>query len=212
MPSHRGQTPPTYRRLPRSELGAVESLDIGSEQVSRFIGTVAEILGAVRRGPAHSLVMIEVSGEPVGFYGIHPDPRDAACWWLGWLAIVPGHQGRGHGRSVLPDAIARLVRIPGCRRLRLLVAPDNFGARRLYDRAGFSVVGRLASSGELVMELEVGPEPEAWSLALARGCLASRRERARRRLRLRPSPGPHAARVIGVERGPPAISRVPASA
>ncbi|MEJ1975240.1 MAG: GNAT family N-acetyltransferase [Acetobacteraceae bacterium] len=149
----RGNTPLNYRRLGRADLGLVEALELDPEQIERFLGPVADIQDAVRHGPAHSMVAIEAAGALVGFYVVHPDPRDAACWWLGWFALDRRQQGRGFGGQAMLAVMDRLRHIPGCRRIRLLVAPDNERARLLYDRAGFCPVSRLRSTGELVLEL-----------------------------------------------------------
>ncbi len=204
MSSFRGGSPLIYRRISRADLAAVELLDLDPDQVDRYLGPLSDILDAVRRGPVHSLIGVELSGELIGFYVVHPDQRDASCWGLGWLAIARPHQGFGYGRAILAEVMARLGHIPGCRRIRLLVAEDNHGARRLYARQDFEAVGVLASTGELILEygLEDGqPYEVAAPRMLGRGF----RRDDLGHLRLRPATGPHAAWVIGVERGPPAF-------
>jgi diamine N-acetyltransferase len=203
MLSLRGGSPLIYRRISRADLAAVELLDLDPDQVARYLGPLSDILDAVRSGPVHSLIGVELAGELIGFYVVHPDRRDASCWWLGWLAIARPHQGFGYGRAILAAVLARLSHIPGCRRIRLLVAADNHGARRLYARQSFEAVGVLASTGELVLEygLEDGQPYEVMTpRTLGRGF----RRDDLGHLRLRPHAGPHAAWVIGVERGPPA--------
>lgn len=203
MLSHRGGSPLQYRRIGRADLARVELLDLDPDQVKRFLGPLAEIVDTVRRGPLHSLIGVERDGELIGFYVVHPDRRDAACWWLGWLAIARAHQGFGHGRAILAAVLARLGHIPGCRRVRLLVARDNLGARHLYGRNLFQPAGVQAETGELILEhdLEDGqPYDVTTPRTLGRGF--TRDDLGH--LRLRPHAGPHAAWVIGVERGPPA--------
>jgi RimJ/RimL family protein N-acetyltransferase len=202
MLSHRGGSPLHYRRIGRADLARVELLDLDPDQLDRFLGPLTDIVDAVRRGPLHSLIGVEREGELIGFYVVHPDRRDAACWWLGWLAIARAHQGFGHGRTILATVLARLGRIPGCRRVRLLVATDNHGARRLYGRYFFRPVDVDPVTGELVLEydLEDGqPYDVVTPRTLGRGFMPDDLGH----LRLRPHVGPHAAWVIGVERGPP---------
>ena len=199
-----GRAPLAYRRLSRAEHGEIERLSLDPSQVRRFLGPLADILAAVRRGPAHGLFAIDAAGEPVGFYVVHPDGRDRSCWWLGWLALDQRQQGRGFGRRALLDILGRLRRLAGCERVRLLVSPDNAPARRLYDCAGFVQVGQQAATGELVLELGLGSirramQAKAYRLArIAAGAFRTFRHR-----RLRMTAGPHAAWMIGVERGPP---------
>ncbi len=141
----------TYRQLGVPELKRVLTLDFPADQIDRFLGSLHDIVETVRRGPAHHLIGIEEAGTLVGFYAIHPDRRDTSRWWLGWFGIDRSHQGGGRGGRVIAAIITRLRHIPACREIRLLVAPDNTGALRLYRRAGFMLHGLARETGELVM-------------------------------------------------------------
>jgi RimJ/RimL family protein N-acetyltransferase len=152
MSSFRGLEPLRFRKIGHAELAVLNELQL--EAVERFLEPLPEIVRVVQRGAAHTLVGIEAGGTLAGFYVVHPDRRDRACWWLGWLAIDVRWQGAGLGRAAMAAAMARLARIAGCRRVRLLVAPDNVPALRLYHRAGFQVTGTWPSTGELVMEFQ----------------------------------------------------------
>lgn len=143
-----------FRKLGPAELGALHMLEF--EAAERFLEPLPVILDVVRRGVAHTVVGIEAAGALCGFYVVHPDRRDPSCWWLGWLAVDRRRQGLGLGRAALASALARLRRVGACRRVRLLVAPENAVALRLYRRAGFQAVGRWAATGELVMECSHG--------------------------------------------------------
>jgi GNAT superfamily N-acetyltransferase len=150
MSSLRGLEPLRFLSLGHTDLDRLNTLQL--EPVERFLEPLCEIVRAVRRGAAHHLVGIEAGGALAGFYVVHPDRRDRSCWWLGWLAIDLRWQGAGLGRAALAAAMARLARIAGCRRVRLLVAPDNAPALRLYRRAGFTLSGTWPATGEMVME------------------------------------------------------------
>lgn len=143
----------TCRRLGNAELDRVLTLDFPTDQLDRYLGSLHDIVAAVRHGPAHHLVGIEEDGALVGFYAVHPDPRDTSRWWLGWFGIDRPHQGGGRGRRVMADVLDRLKRIPFCREIRLLVSPENAGALRLYRRAGFLLHELAHDSCELVMRL-----------------------------------------------------------
>lgn len=151
MLSDRGSVPLTYRRLATSEFDKLLELDFPAEQVEHFLGPLSDIVETVRRGPAHHLVGIEETGELVGFFAIHPDPRDGACWWLGWFGIDRRRQGGGRGKRAVDAILARLRQLAACREVRLLVAPDNAAALRLYRRAGFALHGLFRRTGELIM-------------------------------------------------------------
>jgi RimJ/RimL family protein N-acetyltransferase len=200
----RGDVPLSYRRIGHADVGVLDTLALEPDQVERFLGPIAEIQEAVRHGPAHSMVVIEAAGALVGFYVVHPDPRNGACWWLGWFAIDRRQQGRGFGSLAMQAVLDRLQHIPGCRRVRLLVAPDNAHALVLYGKAGFCQVGRLASTGELILELRlrsIAAVDERGAFVFA--IVAAGARRVFRHRRLRSTVGPYAAWVIGVERGPP---------
>ncbi len=185
------------------------AIELDPEQISRFLGPVEAIVSAVERGLAHSVFALSAAGSVVGFYVIHPDLRDGSCWWLGWLAVDRRNQGCGYGRLALLDAMLRLRRVPGCRRLRLLVAPDNGPALALYAHAGFGQVGFWEATGEWILEHAL-PDPanvEGNETFLLQA-VAARARRVFRHRRLREIAGPHAAWVIGVERGPPSRRRV----
>jgi GNAT superfamily N-acetyltransferase len=53
------------------------------------------------------------------------------------LVVLPERRGRGLGGRLLAYAIAR-ARSAGLQRLILLTDGDNYGAQRLYARAGFA--------------------------------------------------------------------------
>ncbi|HYZ63598.1 MAG TPA: GNAT family N-acetyltransferase [Acetobacteraceae bacterium] len=151
MSSSGGVLPLTYRQLGRAELDVVGRLEFDAGQMERFLGPLADIIAAVRRGLAHQMVAIEQAGELVGFFVIHPDRRNGRLWWLGWFAIDRRRQGAGLGLRAMQAIMLRLRRIPECREVRLLVAPDNAPALRLYGRAGFLVHGVAEQTGELIM-------------------------------------------------------------
>jgi ribosomal protein S18 acetylase RimI-like enzyme len=201
MLSLRGYSPLSYRRIGHADIGVISNLDLEPDQVERYLGPIEDIQSAVRDGLAHTVTGIEANGALVGFYVLHPDRRDNACWWLGWLALGRRQQGCGYGRLAVAQIMVSLGLIVGCRRVRLLVDPSNSYAIRLYARAGFHQIG-VHASGELILEAVLsGVAAIEDIVALLRASSASKR--ARRTGRLRLSPGPHAGLVIGVERGPP---------
>lgn len=198
-----------FRRVGRADLGVLAALQLDPEQVRCFLGPLADIEAAIRRGPAHLTVAIETAETCAGFYVIHPDIRDRSCWWLGWLALDVRQQGRGHGALAVAHALGAFRLISFCRRVRLLVASENLRARRLYERAGFRPVGNFPATGEIILERAIPGTADAegqGAFALADVAAGARRVFRHRRLRFRA--GPHAAWVIGVERGPPSLAGV----
>ncbi len=64
-----------------------------------------------------------------------PGPDDA---YLGLLLLVPEMRGRGLGRAVLEE-VKQLARTHGASRLLIGVLDSNGGARRFWERQGFTL-------------------------------------------------------------------------
>jgi RimJ/RimL family protein N-acetyltransferase len=58
------------------------------------------------------------------------------------LYVAPELRGRGVGRQLLREVLARVDAIPGLLRLNLAVSANNASAVALYEAAGFAVYGR----------------------------------------------------------------------
>lgn len=58
------------------------------------------------------------------------------------MYVVPERARRGVGRALVDAQVERARAIPGLDSLALTVTAGNDGARRLYEGAGFAVVGR----------------------------------------------------------------------
>lgn len=89
--------------------------------------------------PAATVLLALQGDEPIGV---------AVCVWsfstfagqpsvnIHDLAVLPEHQGRGVGRSLLGD-VERRARERGCAKITLEVHDSNEGAKRLYASFGF---------------------------------------------------------------------------
>jgi GNAT superfamily N-acetyltransferase len=75
----------------------------------------------------HEIWVAEVDGRVVGFAALTDE-------WLGHLYIAPAAQRRGLGTALLD--VAKQARPDG---LKLYVFQANTGARRFYERHGFTV-------------------------------------------------------------------------
>lgn len=64
-----------------------------------------------------------------------------STWYVNVLAAYPQHRNRGLGTRLL-DLAEDLAREAGLSALSIIVAGDNTGARRLYERAGYTEVAR----------------------------------------------------------------------
>ena len=61
---------------------------------------------------------------------------DGRRGWVNRLATHPGHRGRGLARLLITELEARL-RAKGCRKLNLLIEPDNAAMVAWYERLGY---------------------------------------------------------------------------
>jgi ribosomal protein S18 acetylase RimI-like enzyme len=64
-----------------------------------------------------------------------------SSWYVNVLATLSAHHGRGHGSSLLALAV-RIAAAEGLPRMSVIVADDNAGARRLYERHGYRETAR----------------------------------------------------------------------
>jgi ribosomal protein S18 acetylase RimI-like enzyme len=63
-------------------------------------------------------------------------------WYVNVVAALPEHRGKGFGSLLLADAERRAHEV-GARSLSLIVAAENIGAVRLYERIGYRELARL---------------------------------------------------------------------
>ena len=94
---------------------------------------------------ADVFLIAEIDARPVGYaqFGAVEIPapgRSPGDQELRRLYVEPGIQGRGIGRQLLDAALAH-PRLKGVASVFLDVWDENDGARRLYERYGFAVVG-----------------------------------------------------------------------
>ena len=57
-------------------------------------------------------------------------------WYINAIATFENHRGKGVARLLIEDA-ERQARSDGCDRLSLIVASENPGAKRLYEKLGY---------------------------------------------------------------------------
>jgi diamine N-acetyltransferase len=80
---------------------------------------------------------------------------DDGSRWIGGLLVDAAHQGRGVGRSVVRELLARL-RAAGSTPIRIGHHPDNAASRALFASLGFRATGAVEDE-EVVMELRLLP-------------------------------------------------------
>ncbi len=93
---------------------------------------------AVRR-PGAELYVARRGTEPVAFILLHPTGAMGQPY-VASVAVAEEARGQGVGQRLLDFAEHRY---PGARSIFLCVTDFNTGARRLYERIGYELVGEL---------------------------------------------------------------------
>ncbi len=118
------------RQAAKADEGQIVVIDEGDGPVAGLTGYV---IGA---GPE------PLDGIPALFRPLQELENLALqSWYVNVLAALPEARGRGHGTRLLDTAEA-IARDAGLRRLSIIVADANAGARRLYERQGYVETAR----------------------------------------------------------------------
>lgn len=89
--------------------------------------------------PGGELFLARAGDDPLGFLLLHPQGL-AGSPYVALVAVTARARGRGIGSRLLDFAHARY---PDARHIFLCVTSFNVGARALYERHGYRVVGEL---------------------------------------------------------------------
>lgn len=148
---------PTVRRARPADLPALAALEAASfpDPWSR------RMLAAAVEDRFTLVLVVEGGGAPGGVAGYAIFRRAADEAELLSLAVAPEARGRGLGRRLVEDGLAR-VRADGVRVCYLEVRPANAPALALYRSLGFRGIGRRRryyrdGSDALVLRLPLGP-------------------------------------------------------
>lgn len=93
------------------------------DQVGELLRHDAELVLVACTGPA-------LVGSLLGAF-------DGRRGWVNRLAVHPDHQGTGVGAALLASFERRLAE-RGCRKVNLLITPNNTGVEGFYARHGFT--------------------------------------------------------------------------
>ncbi|MEL7047066.1 MAG: GNAT family N-acetyltransferase, partial [Pseudomonadota bacterium] len=81
-------------------------------------------------------------------------------WYVNVLACYPEQRSKGHGTRLL-EVAEDICRSTGLHRLSIIVASDNTGAKRLYERMGYVV-----TASRLCVKDGWQTETESWDLLI----------------------------------------------
>lgn len=94
----------------------------------------AELASVLRRDPDLVLIAEDDRGIVGSAFGAYDGRRG----WLNRLATLPDARGEGIA-GTLVAAVERALTAKGCRKLNLLITPDNAGVVVFYQRHGYAV-------------------------------------------------------------------------
>jgi GNAT superfamily N-acetyltransferase len=118
--------------------GALYAAEYGwNDEFEAFVaGTIAAYVAGRDASAREAVWIAEVDGERVGCVGCVRDDDETAR--LRWLLVEPPARGSGIGARLVDECL-RFARRSGYRRITLWTYDVLADARRLYERAGFTL-------------------------------------------------------------------------
>lgn len=127
---------------------------------------------AVLRRPEHYAYLAYAGQAPVGFCSCLETPFDAGTRLeIDMLGVLPDHRRRGLATRLIAHSIVE-ARQRGVRHVRAIVARDNLGSRRAFQRAGLQIAQRtemMVYDIQGTAPLEILPPAWQWCI-LSEGC------------------------------------------
>jgi GNAT superfamily N-acetyltransferase len=96
----------------------------GDDEVREWVATTLV--------PGGGVTVAEVQGRVLG---VMATAREGGCSWIMQMAVDPAVVGHGLGTTLLAQAVSHLPRP-----IRLYTFQANTGARRFYERHGFTAI------------------------------------------------------------------------
>jgi ribosomal protein S18 acetylase RimI-like enzyme len=91
-------------------------------------------IGMAQRGP-NSAVLVGREGDAV--VATVMIGHDGHRGWVYYVAVDPGHRGKGHGRAIM-NAAENWLREAGIAKLQLMVRRENVKAGAFYQSIGYA--------------------------------------------------------------------------
>lgn len=119
------------RQADKAREGQIVVVDLGDGAVASLTGYAigAEPVEITDETPALFRPLLELENQAL------------QSWYVNVLACYPRHRGQGFGSRLL-DLAEDIARAEGLRRMSVIVADKNEGARRLYERKGYQELTR----------------------------------------------------------------------
>lgn len=147
------------RRAGPRDLDAIDAIETRSFIADRF---PRRNLKRALASPAALTLLVAENGAPAGYVMLlfRAGARVARLYSI---AVDPACRGRGLAERLINEAVGA-AKARGADRLRLEVRPSNTAAQRLYERAGFAHLSRIAgyyADGEDAIRMERRLAPKA---------------------------------------------------
>ena len=145
---HRALTPIDVRPLRHTDrddvLEALSASSVFSEEELRVALEVIDAGLETGLDGDYPLFVAAVDGHVRGYVCVGKTPLTRGTWHLYWICVHPDSQGLGIGQRLQHEA-ERFVQARGGERILLETSstPGYVAARAFYERAGYSVVGRV---------------------------------------------------------------------
>lgn len=142
----------TLREVDMSNYEECLSLDVNEDQrifVAPNLRSLAQAY--VYRDLARPFALYNVDAM-IGFAMLNIDCEKGE-YWLWRFMIDKRYQNKGFGKEAMSAVIAHFSSI-GAKTVKLCVEPENYVAKRLYERFGFYENGEMEDN-EIVMQLDI---------------------------------------------------------
>lgn len=104
--------------------------------------------GAAATLPTVWLVVRQADARILGDMGLHGPPDGDGCVEIGY-SLAPSARGRGIGSAAVGALVGRLAGIQRIRQVTAVTGAHNTASRRLLERLGFRLSGRLPGTDEV---------------------------------------------------------------
>jgi diamine N-acetyltransferase len=137
------------RLIPTTRENWKDALDLQVQvHQNHFVPSVAVSLAKVHIRPDGDeykylpFCIYNAENNLVGFVMITVDETTTWSYWLNGFIIDAIYQGKGYGKATINSVIRYIIEnFPNSKCLNLTVCADNFSARKLYEKFGFSETG-----------------------------------------------------------------------
>ena len=130
---------PSFERLASSEDADWAAQLMGTSEPWVTLGRTVDASRASITDPTRETYIARISGERVGFVVLCL--TGAFVGYLQSICVAPSWRGRGLGRALIDFSEQRIFSVSP--NVFLCVSSFNPGARRLYERAGYTLIGEL---------------------------------------------------------------------